>query len=277
MPLTKEKISELESKAKRLRYNIVKMIGPGVPGHLGGSCSLAEIVSYLYFYKMKHNPGDPGMLDRDRFLLSKGHAGNVQYAALAESGYFPMEVLQTLKQLGSILQGHPDMLKVPGIEANTGSLGQGLSIACGMAMAGKIDKNEYRVYCIMGDGEIAEGQIWEASMAAPYYKLDNLTAILDKNKVQATGTIVERYNTNPHKEKWLAFNWHVIEIDGHKIQEIDAAITEAESVKGKPTLIIANTVKGKGFPFAEGKAAFHNGIMNQDQYEEALKLVSNNT
>jgi transketolase len=184
-----------------------------------------------------------------------------------------MEELNTLKQIGSILQGHPDMLKVPGIEANTGSLGQGLSISCGIALAGRLDKMDYRVYCILGDGEIAEGQIWEASMAAAYYKLDNLTVILDKNRIQATGPVIERFDTNPHKEKWSAFSWHVMEIDGHNFVEIEAALTTTEQVKRKPTMIIAHTVKGKGIPFAENTAAFHNGIMNQEQFIDALKAV----
>jgi len=248
------------------------MIGSGKPGHLGGSCSIADIVAVLYFHTMRHNPKDPTWPDRDRFLLSKGHAALAQYAALAECGYFPKKELCTLKELGSMLQGHPEMRRMPGIEAYTGSLGQGLSIACGMAMAGKIDKKSYRVYCILGDGEIAEGQIWEASMTAAFYRLDNLIAILDKNLVQASGPIVERYDTNPHPEKWRAFGWEVMEIDGHDIREIIQAFDKAAQVKGKPVMIIAHTIKGKGVPFAEGKADFHHGIMTQEQYETALRL-----
>jgi len=273
MPLTEKQIKELELTARRLRHKIVTMIGPDNPGHLGGSCSIADIITLLYFHKMRHRPSYPKWPQRDRFILSKGHAALALYAVLAETGYFPGEELKTIKQLGSILQGHPDMLKVPGIEANTGSLGQGLSIACGIAMAGKLDRMDYRVYCILGDGEIAEGQIWEASMAASYYKLDNLTVILDKNRVMATGTIIERYDTNPHKEKWLADNWFVTEADGHDFSEMERALQEAENNKNKPTMIIAHTVKGKGIPFAEGKAAFHNGIMSPDQYAEALEAV----
>jgi transketolase len=272
MPLSDEKAAELEKKAKKLRYDIVLMIGAGKPGHLGGSCSVADIVAVLYFHKMRHDPANPKWAERDRFLLSKGHAALAQYAALAECGYFPMEELETLKELGTILQGHPDMLKTPGIEANTGSLGQGLSMACGMAIAGKLDKRDYKVYCILGDGEIAEGQIWEASMTASYYKLDNLVAILDKNGVQAMGPIVERYDTNPHGEKWKAFGWEVMEIDGHDIKQIADALDKADKVKGRPVMIVANTVKGKGVPFAEGKAAFHHGIMTQEQYETARQL-----
>ena len=273
MSLTDQQIKEFEKTARKLRYKIVKMIGPENAGHLGGSCSIAELLTVLYFHKMQHDPSDPNWPQRDRFILSKGHAALALYAVLSESGYFPEEELNTIKQIGSILQGHPDMLKVPGIEANTGSLGQGLSIACGIALAGKLDKMNYRVYCLMGDGEIAEGQIWEASMAASYYKLDNLTAILDKNRIQATGPIIERFDTNPHKEKWLADSWYVIEADGHNFAEIEFALGQAEKNKNKPTLIIAHTVKGKGIPFAENNAAFHNGIMSQEQYRQALEAV----
>ncbi len=274
MSLSDDQIKEFEKIARKLRHLIVRMIGPGTPGHLGGSCSIADLLTLLYFHKMRHNPSDPKWPLRDRFILSKGHAALALYAALSECGYFPHEELKTIKQIGSILQGHPDMLRVPGIEANTGSLGQGLSISCGIALAGKLDKLSYRVYCLMGDGEIAEGQIWEASMAASYYKLDNLTAILDKNRVQATGPVIERFDSNPHKEKWLADNWHVIEIDGHNFIEIENALNLSAQNKNKPTLIIAHTVKGKGIPFAENKAAFHNGIMSEEQYKEALEAVS---
>jgi transketolase len=272
MAISAGKIKELEKIARKLRYDIVMMIGAGKPGHLGGSCSIADIVAVLYFHKMRHNPKEPKWHDRDRLLLSKGHAALTQYAALARCGYFPEKELKTLKELGTILQGHPEMLRVPGIEANTGSLGQGLSVSCGIALAGKLDKKDYKVYCILGDGEIAEGQIWEASMTAAFYKLDNLVAILDKNEVQATGPIVERYDTNPHGEKWKAFGWQVMEIDGHNIEQIADALDEADKVKGKPVMIVAHTVKGKGVPFAEGKAQFHHGIMTQEQYETARKL-----
>ena len=272
MSLTEAKAVELEKIAKKIRYDIVIMIGAGKPGHLGGSCSAADIVAVLYFHKMRHDPANPKWAKRDRFLLSKGHAALAQYAALAECGYFPMEELETLKELGTILQGHPDMSKTPGIEANTGSLGQGLSMACGMAIAGKLDKRDHKVYCVLGDGEIAEGQIWEASMTASYYKLDNLVAILDKNGVQAMGPIVERYDTNPHGEKWKAFGWEVMEIDGHDVKQIADALDRADKIKGRPVMIVANTVKGKGVPFAEGKAAFHHGIMTQEQYETARQL-----
>ncbi len=272
MSVSAEQVAQLQEMAKKLRHDIVMMIGAGKPGHLGGSCSIADIVAALYFYKMRHDPRDPTWPDRDRFLLSKGHAALAQYAALAECGYFPKKELATLKELGSILQGHPEMRRMPGIEAYTGSLGQGLSIACGMAMAGKIDKKDYKVYCIVGDGEVAEGQIWEASMAAAFYKLDNLVAIFDKNLVQATGLVVERYDTNPHGEKWKAFGWHVVEIDGHDIKQVADALDEADQVKGKPVMVVAHTIKSKGVPFAEGKADFHHGIMTQEQHEMARRL-----
>lgn len=263
-------VDQLETKAKKIRLNIVKMIGPGTPGHLGGSCSIADVVAVLYFYKMKHTAENPKMKNRDRFLLSKGHSALVQYGALAEAGYFPKEELENLKKLGSVLQGHPDMLKLPGIEANTGSLGQGLSIAAGMAAAGKLDKVDYKVYCVMGDGEIAEGQIWEAAMAAAFYKLDNLVGILDRNCLQATGCVAERFNTNPLREKWESFGWHVLECDGHDMADIIRALNLADHVKGQPVLILANTVKGKGISFAENVVAFHNGTMTQEQYIQAL-------
>jgi transketolase len=275
MSVSAEQVAKLEKAAKKLRYDIIMMIGANKPGHLGGSCSIADLMAVLYFHKMRHDPRNPTWPDRDRFLLSKGHAALAQYAALAECGYFPRKELGTLKELGSILQGHPEMRRMPGIEAYTGSLGQGLSVACGIAMAGKIDKKDYNVYCIVGDGEVAEGQIWEASMTAAFYKLDNLVAIFDKNLVQATGPIVERYNTNPHAEKWKAFGWRVMEIDGHNIEQIADALDKAGQVKGKPVMIVAHTVKSKGVPFAEGKADFHHGIMTQEQYETARRLFEN--
>ncbi len=272
MSIFAEKTTELEKIARKLRYDIVMMIGAGKPGHLGGSCSIADIIAVLYFHKMRHDPQKPKWPDRDRLLLSKGHAALAQYAALARCGYFPEKELSTLKELGTMLQGHPEMLRLSGIEANTGSLGQGLSVACGMALAGKLDKKDYTVYCILGDGEIAEGQIWEASMTAASYKLDNLVAILDKNLVQATGSIVERYDTNPHAEKWKAFGWHVMEIDGHSIKQIAEVLDKADEVKGRPVMIVANTIKSKGVPFAEGKAQFHHGIMTPEQYKTARQL-----
>jgi transketolase len=262
-------IAELEKKARKIRLNIVKMIGVGQRGHLGGSCSLAEIVAVLYFYKMKHDPQNPLWEDRDRFLLSKGHAALVQYAALVELGYFPKEELLKVKCLGSMLQGHPDMITTPGVEANTGSLGQGLSMACGMAAGLRLDGKKSKVYCIIGDGEIAEGQIWEAAMAASYYKLDNLVVFLDKNNLQAMGPIVNRYNTNPVLEKWKAFGWYTAEVNGHDLNEIIYALDQADKEIGRPKIILAHTVKGKGISFAENIVSFHNVELTQEQFDQA--------
>lgn len=262
-------VAELEKIAATLRLNIIKMVGVGQKGHLGGSCSLSEIVSVLYFNKMKHDPKNPKWEDRDRFLLSKGHAALIQYAALAELGFFPKEEINNVKKLGAMLQGHPDMKTTPGVEGNTGSLGQGLSMACGMAAGLKIDKKDSKVYCIVGDGEIAEGQIWEAAMTASYYKLDNLYVFLDMNRLMATGPITERYDTNPLIDKWKAFGWHVYDIDGHNIQEIIDTLEKAEEIKDKPKILIARTIKGKGISFAENVAAFHNGELTKEQFESA--------
>jgi len=267
-------IQQLERKAQEIRLTIVKMVGPGKAGHFGGSCSIADVVAALYFHKMRHDPKNPKWPERDRLIFSKGHAAIAQYAALGICGYFPEKELWNLKELGSILQGHPDMNKTPGIEANTGSLGQGLSISCGIAAGLKLDKSSARVYCIVGDGELAEGQIWEAAMAASYYKLDNLLAILDHNKLQATGPIADRFDTRPIREKWEAFGWHTVEIDGHNMKEIVETLDSIEKVKGKPSIIIAHTVKGKGIPFAENNAAFHNGAMTQEQFETACGILS---
>jgi len=270
--MSAELIKNLEEKAWRLRWYIVNdLMGVGKVGHLGGSCSSADIVAALYFYKMKVNPKNPKDENRDRFLLSKGHAALVQYAALAELGFFPKAELKKLKTLGAMLQGHPDMIKTPGIEANTGSLGQGLSIANGMALGLRLDGKKNKVYVLIGDGELAEGQIWEAAMATANFKLDNLVAIVDVNRLQATGPIVERFNTNPLAPKWLAFGWHVLEIDGHNMVEIVDALDKADTIKGKPTVILANTIKGKGISFAENQAAFHHGQITEEQFAIAQR------
>jgi len=273
--ISSEKIKYLQDVARKLRLNIVRMVSIGRKGHLGGSCSAADVAAALYFHKMKHDPKNPHWAKRDRFILSKGHAALAQYAALCESGYFPQEELDNLKKLGGMLQGHPDMTKTPGVEANTGSLGQGISIAAGMAAGLKIDGNTTsRIYCILGCGELAEGQVWEAAMAASFYKLDNLVAILDLNNVQATGPRKERFDTDPLVEKWQAFGWHVMEIDGHNMSEILEALDAADLIKGKPTIIIAKTVKGKGISFAEHNAAFHNGMLTEEQYKQAIAEIS---
>lgn len=265
-------IEKLTQVAKKLRKNVVEMIGPGKKGHLGGSCSSAEIITILYFHEMKVKPEEPLWADRDLFLFSKGHSALMQYAALGELGYFEKDEFKKFKNLGSLLQGHPETT-TPGIEANTGSLGQGLSIACGMAAGIKIEGRGNRVFCIMGDGEQAEGQIWEAAMAATFYQLDNLYAFVDRNRIQATGPIKERYNTEPLPEKWKAFGWYVQEVDGHNIKEIIGAIETAKRQVDVPKVIIANTTKGKGLPFAENRAAFHNGAMTSEEYMEALKIL----
>jgi transketolase len=267
-------LEELKRKAQKLRCNIIRMIGVGKKGHLGGSCSIADVVAALYFHKMRLDPKNPKWEKRDRFLLSKGHAALAQYAALAELGFFPEEELDVVKKLGARLQGHPDMKDTPGIEANTGSLGQGLSIGCGMAAGLRIDGLKSRVYCIVGDGEMDEGQIWEAAMAASFYRLDNLVAILDKNGIMATGPIEERFDSSPVVEKWKAFGWWVKEINGHDMKAILEALDGADGVSGQPKIIIAYTVKGKGVSFAEHQAAYHNGMLTQEQYDQALRELS---
>jgi len=265
-------VRKIEQMAARIRRNIVGMIGgEGQVGHLGGSCSCADIVAVLYLHKMKQNPNDPKWESRDKFLMSKGHSCLAQYAVMAELGYFPKNNLSTLKSLGSMLQGHPDINKTPGIEANTGSLGQGLSIANGMALAMRLDGKDNKVYCILGDGELAEGQIWEAAMAAAQHKIDNIVAIVDRNGFSATGAMKERFDIDPLPDKWSAFGWHVMEVNGHNIGEIIKALDAADEIKGKPTVIIAHTIKGKGISFAENAAGFHNGAMTKEQYAQALR------
>ena len=266
-------IENMNRVAMKLRKNVIEMIGPDNKGHIGGSCSAAEIVTALYFHEMKLDPKNPLLEERDRFLFSKGHSALIQYAALGELGFFEKTEFSHLKHLGSILQGHPET-RTPGVEANTGSLGQGLSIACGIAAGLMIDGRENRVFCIMGDGEQAEGQIWEAAMAAAFYKLGNLFAFIDRNKIQATGFVNERYNSEPLFDKWTAFGWYVQEIDGHDIKAIVEAIEKGKSKVDVPKLILANTIKGKGIPFAENKAAFHNGSMTNEEFNQAVALLN---
>ena len=267
-----DKIRRLERIAWDLRADVVKMIGVGKAGHLGGSCSLAEIVAALYFEKMRFDPKALGDPCRDRFLLSKGHSVLIQYAALVELGVIPREELGKVKTLAGKLQGHPDMM-TPGMEAVTGSLGQGLSIGVGMALALRLAKSPSRVYVIMGDGELAEGQLWEAAMAAARYKLDSITAILDRNRIQATGPTKEIFDIPNIPEKWRAFGWNVLSVDGHDVGAILDVLDEAAAKKGAPTLIVADTVKGKGVSFAENLAAFHNAAMTQEQYDKALAEI----
>ncbi|MGO9323198.1 MAG: transketolase [Terracidiphilus sp.] len=267
-----DEIQRIKKVAWDLRADIVKMIGVGKAGHLGGSCSLAETVAALYFGKMHFDPNALHDLDRDRFLVSKGHSVLVQYAALVELGAIPREEMGKMKTLGGKLQGHPDMM-TPGMEAVTGSLGQGLSIATGMALALRLKKSPARVYVVIGDGELAEGQLWEAAMAAARYKLDSLTAILDRNRIQATGPTKEIFDIPNLEDKWRAFGWNVLNVDGHDVGAILDVLDEAAAIKGGPTVIVADTIKGKGVSFAENTAAFHNGAMTREQYDQALAEI----
>lgn len=265
---SRQTLDRLARTALQLRYDLLELIGVGKAGHLGGSSSLAEIVAALYFEKLRLDPRDPRAPDRDRFLLSKGHAVLIQYAALAELGYFPRAELGRVKTLTGLLQGHPD-LATPGIEAVTGSLGQGLSIGLGMALALRLEARPSRVYVVMGDGELSEGQLWEAAMAAWKFRADNLVGIVDCNRIQATGPTREVFEIPHLASKWRAFGWHTVEIDGHDLPQILEALEEAERVRGQPTAIVAHTVKGKGFSFAEDTAAFHNGALTEELYRQA--------
>lgn len=261
---------KLKEVARVIREDIIAMLVMAKSGHPGGSLSAAEIMAVLYFHEMNVDPTNQDWPDRDRFVLSKGHAAPVYYAALANKGFFPKEELLQLRKTGHFLQGHPDMKKVPGVDMSTGSLGQGISAAGGMALAGKIDKKSFRVYCLLGDGEMAEGLVWEAAMAAAHYKLDNLLAILDYNGLQIDGTNEEVMNSSPLSEKWRAFGWNVLEVDGHDIEELKAALETAKSLRGKPTMIIAKTIKGKGVSFMENQAGWHGNAPSPEQAEIAL-------
>jgi len=249
------------------------MIATAGSGHPGGALSSADIVTALYFHVMNIDPKRPDWPDRDRFVLSKGHAAAVLYAALAERGFFPKEELLNYRKTGSMLQGHPDMKATPGLDMTTGSLGQGLSAANGMALAAKLDNKDYRVYVLMGDGETEEGQLWEAAMAAAHYKLDNLTGFIDHNGLQIDGPITEVMSPESIQEKVKAFRWHVIDIDGHDMRQILEAIEEAKTVKSKPTVIVAKTVKGKGVPFMENQVGWHGKAPTLEQAKEALKAL----
>ena len=264
-------IGGLREMAKTIRRDIIRMIAEAASGHPGGSLSATDIIAALYFKVMRHDPKRPDWSERDRFVLSKGHAVPALYSALARSGYFPAEQLLTLRKFGSPLQGHPEMGKLAGIEASTGSLGQGLSIGAGMALAGKLDKKDYQVYVMIGDGESEEGQIWEAAMASAYYRLDNLTAILDYNSQQLDGWVRDIIELEPIVDKWRAFGWHVIEIDGHDLHQILKALDEAKTTQGRPTVIIARTVKGKGVSFMENNVEFHGMAPTEEQKELALR------
>jgi len=273
MNYSQQTVNELKRKAIQVRSNILEMIPPGKVGHLGGSSSIADVMAALYFHTMKVNGSDPKNPLRDRLIMSKGHAVLVQYACLVELGYFPREELSKVKTFNGMLQGHPDMDRTPGIEAVTGSLGQGLSVSLGLALGLRLDHSSSRVYTILGDGELAEGQVWEAVMAAPDFKVNNLTAIVDWNGVQATSTTKEIFPIENLEEKWKAFGWNVLVIDGHDMVQILDALDRAKTYTEGPSVILAHTVKGKCFPFAEGKAKYHNASMTEEEYQTAWSCI----
>ncbi len=274
--MDKLKITELEKKANEIRKNIVEEVYHAKSGHPGGSLSVADILTVLYFYEMNVNPKEPDWENRDRLVLSKGHCSPALYSCLANKGFFPVEDLANFRNINSYLQGHPDKNKVPGVDMTTGSLGQGLSSANGMAIAGKMDKKNYRVYCILGDGEIEEGQVWEAAMAASQYKLDNLCVIVDNNNLQIDGPIDKIMNSYPIDEKFESFGFYVINIDGHNIEAIIEAFEKAKSIKGKPTCIVAKTIKGKGISYMENQAGWHGKAPNEEQYKQAIEEIEKN-
>ncbi|MFA6142844.1 MAG: transketolase [Candidatus Omnitrophota bacterium] len=268
--MKKPDILELKKKAIDIRKDILKMLTEAGSGHTGGSLSTVEILVSLYYYKLKHDPKKPDWAERDRFILSKGHGCPALYAVLADRGYFTKEKLWTLRKFGSQLQGHPQR-GLAGVEVSSGSLGQGLSIANGIALASRLDKSNIRVYCLMGDGETNEGQVWEAAMTSAHYKLDNVTAIIDFNKLQIDGFCCDIMDMTPYIHKWRDFGWNTIEVDGHDVEELMNALDEAEKFKGKPTLILAHTVKGKGVSFVENKVEWHGIAPKKEEYERAIK------
>jgi transketolase len=264
-------LAEMEAVAKRLRRQIVSMTGKAGSGHPGGSLSAVEILITLYFKVLRHKPRDPHWRDRDRFILSKGHAAPALYAMLAECGYFPEEELLTLRQMDSCLQGHTDCTVTPGVEMSSGALGQGLSFGIGVALAGRLNSKDYRTYVLLGDGECDEGQVWEAAMAAAHFKVDKLTAIVDNNGQQIDGWNRDVMSLEPFPEKWRAFGWQVIEADGHSIPQLSQALDKARKIKGQPAVIIAHTVKGKGVSFMENNPHFHGTAPTTEELEQALK------
>ncbi len=273
MPYPAVSVQELKKCAAEVRLQIVQAMGPGKFHHFGGSLSATDLLVALYHRQLRLRPSEPDWPERDRFVLSKGHAVPALYVCLARCGFFPKEELATLKTLGSNLQGHPDMRKTCGLEANTGSLGMGLSVANGMALAGRATGRGYRVYVLLGDGECQEGQVWEAAMTAAHYRLDTLTALVDRNELQAMGRTEERMSIEPLAEKWRAFGWETFGIDGHDMGQICEALDAAAEVKGQPAAIIARTVKGKGIPFMEGDPGFHNVVVTQEQFAEAVAAL----
>ena len=267
------KLNNLKQIAAKIRLGALEGVHAAASGHPGGSLSIADIMAYLYFEEMNVKADDPKWADRDRFVLSKGHTAPALYATLALKGFFPADALSTLRQADSFLQGHPDMKGTPGVDMSTGSLGLGISTACGMALAAKIDGKSYRTYTIVGDGESEEGQVWEAAMFAAHYKLDNLCVIIDWNGLQIDGTVEEVMNPTPHDKKLEAFGFHVISIDGHDLEQIESAFAAAKACKGKPTAIIAKTVKGKGVSFMENQVGWHGSAPNDEQYEKAVAEI----
>ena len=267
------KLNNLKNIAAQIRLGALEGVHAAASGHPGGSLSIADIMAYLYFEEMNVKADDPKWADRDRFVLSKGHTAPALYATLALKGFFSADEIKKLRQVDSFLQGHPDMKGTPGVDMSTGSLGLGISTACGMALAAKIDGKDYRTYTIVGDGESEEGQVWEAAMFAAHYKLDNLCVIIDWNGLQIDGAVVDVMNPTPHDKKLEAFGFHVISIDGHDFAQIEAAFNEAKKVKGKPTAIIAKTVKGKGVSFMENQVGWHGSAPNDEQYEIAVAEI----
>ena len=264
-------IDYLKEQARLMRIEILKMLSQSGSGHTGGSLSAADIATAIYFYKMRHDPSNPKLPERDRFILSKGHAAPLLYTALALTGYFDKSILSTLRKIGSPLQGHPSSKLLQGVEVSTGSLGQGLSVANGIALGLRLNKENSRVYCLLGDGETQEGQVWEAAMTASHYFLDNLCAIVDLNELQIDGRCSDVMKIEPVMPKWKAFGWHVFEIDGHNMKEIVDALDAAEHIKGKPSVILARTVKGKGVSIFEGKVEYHGLAPTKEELEIALK------
>jgi transketolase len=269
-------IDSLKEQARKVRIEILKMLTQSGSGHTGGSLSAADIVTALYFYKMRHRPLEPKWKERDRFILSKGHAAPLLYAVLALTGYFDKSLLSSLRKIGSPLQGHPSSKLLQGVEVSTGSLGQGLSVANGMALGLRLDRSPARVYCLLGDGEIQEGQVWEAAMTAGHYMLDNLCAIVDINGLQIDGRCSDVMKIEPIAAKWKAFGWHIFEIDGHNMEAIVNALDDAEKIKGKPSVILAKTIKGKGVSFFEDKVEYHGIAPTKDELELALKELGGN-
>ena len=266
--------SQLAEKARKIRLDILEEVHSAKSGHPGGSLSIADILAYLYFNEMKVDPANPDDPDRDRFVLSKGHTCPALYAVLAEKGYFSTDILKTFRSLDSILQGHPDMKHIPGVDMSSGSLGQGISAACGMALAGKIDKKDYRVYAVLGDGEVDEGQCWEAFMFAAHYKLSNLCAIIDRNGLQIDGKTADVMSTEPLEDKLAAFGFNVIVVNAHDFDELEKAFNAARAETEKPTVLIANSIKGKGVSFMENVVSWHGSAPNDEQYEQAVKELS---